>query len=222
MTRSCSIDPFLRLGAEPLHAAAFPEGSLPHRIAGLTDPTTIAEKWLSCLESGVRPSAVVMLLVPPEKPFNDACVVLTRRSPRLRSHSGQIGFAGGRADPGESTPVATALRELEEELGLASEHVMVHGVLQTIRSIDGHLVFPVLATAPVTQNQLVPSPDEVAELILAPWRVFTKGERFSFVMFGRERFSHLFTVNPRTRIWGMTAEILSTAGLRGSLENPAL
>ena len=121
-----------------------------------------------------------MLFLPPEGE-GDARLVLTRRSPRLRSHSGQIGFAGGRADSGESSPVVTALRELEEELGVTAEHVLVHGVMGTIRSIDGHWVFPVVATAPLRSGQLIPSPDEVAQLIFAPWRLFTKSEEFSFV-----------------------------------------
>ncbi|MDJ0395440.1 CoA pyrophosphatase [Rhodococcus sp. G-MC3] len=48
----------------------------------------------------------------------DADVLLTQRAATLRQHSGQVAFPGGATDPGDDSPIATALREAQEETGL--------------------------------------------------------------------------------------------------------
>ncbi|MDY3128304.1 MAG: CoA pyrophosphatase [Corynebacterium sp.] len=55
---------------------------------------------------------------------DDACVLLTHRSPHLRSHSGQIAFPGGRVDPPDLNMVDTALRESWEETGLDRDEII--------------------------------------------------------------------------------------------------
>src|SRR5512145_1560688 len=65
---------------------------------------------------GLRAVAVALLPDAQARP----CFLITRRASGLRSHGGQWALPGGRLDPGES-PQQAALRELEEEVGLALE-----------------------------------------------------------------------------------------------------
>jgi 8-oxo-dGTP pyrophosphatase MutT (NUDIX family) len=72
-------------------------------------------------------------------------VLLTRRTDHLRDHAGQISFPGGRAEPGDTSAIHTALREAEEEVGLAREQVDVLGQLNTYTTVTSYSVTPVVA-----------------------------------------------------------------------------
>jgi 8-oxo-dGTP pyrophosphatase MutT (NUDIX family) len=90
-----------------------------------------------------RPASVLVPLV--NRP-EGLTVLLTQRTDHLHDHAGQISFPGGRAEPEEADdPVATALREAEEEVGLARRHVEVVGQLPTYLTITGYVVTPVVA-----------------------------------------------------------------------------
>lgn len=85
------------------------------------------------------------VLIPLVLRGDDITVLLTQRSERLSQHPGQISFPGGRAEPKDETPIATALREAEEEVGLSSEFVQVLGTLPRYTTITGYVVTPVVA-----------------------------------------------------------------------------
>lgn len=72
-------------------------------------------------------------------------VLLTQRTDHLHDHPGQISFPGGRMEPGDDSPLATALRETEEEIGLARQFVNVIGYLDSYATGTGFLVTPVVA-----------------------------------------------------------------------------
>ncbi|WP_294771120.1 CoA pyrophosphatase [uncultured Rhodoferax sp.] len=94
-------------------------------------------------------------------------VLLTHRTSHLSSHSGQVAFPGGKADPEDADAVATALREAQEEIGLAAEHVEVLGTLPTYTTGSAFVVTPVVA---LVQEDMVitPNPHEVAEVFEVP------------------------------------------------------
>ena len=72
-------------------------------------------------------------------------VLLTQRTAHLRDHAGQISFPGGRVEEEDPSPVATALRETEEEIGLSRAHVEILGYLPEYRTGTGFRVTPVVA-----------------------------------------------------------------------------
>jgi 8-oxo-dGTP pyrophosphatase MutT (NUDIX family) len=71
-------------------------------------------------------------------------VLLTQRTAHLRAHAGHVAFPGGRADPGDADAVDTALRETEEEVGLARTRVEVIGTLPLYRTVTSFDVTPVV------------------------------------------------------------------------------
>jgi len=87
-------------------------------------------------------AAVLVPLVQREAGLN---LLLTRRTDHLRDHAGQISFPGGRVEPEDEGPVATALRETEEEIGLARRHIEVIGQLPVYATVTAFQVTPVVA-----------------------------------------------------------------------------
>lgn len=85
------------------------------------------------------------VLVPLVEREEGLTLLLTQRTAHLREHAGQISFPGGRAEPGDADAVATALRETEEEVGLARRHVEVIGALPVYRTVTNFDVTPVVA-----------------------------------------------------------------------------
>jgi len=87
-----------------------------------------------------RASVLVPIVMRPE----ELTVLLTRRTAHLRSHSGQIAFPGGGAEPDDASAEATALREAREEIGLEPARVEVIGQLSDYHTRTGYRVTPVV------------------------------------------------------------------------------
>ncbi|MDR2187689.1 MAG: CoA pyrophosphatase [Azonexus sp.] len=96
-----------------------------------------------------------------------ATVLLTQRTAHLRDHAGQVSFPGGRVEAVDTSPIETALRESEEEIGLPREQVEILGFLPEYRTGTGFRVTPVVA---LVEPPLVlhPDPFEVAEVFEVP------------------------------------------------------
>src|SRR3954468_9596127 len=92
------------------------------------------------LAHGVTPAAVLVAIV--ERP--EPTVILTLRPETMRKHPGQISFPGGRIDPGDDGPIAAALREAEEEIGLPPDAVEIIGLADVYRTVTGFEVTPVV------------------------------------------------------------------------------
>jgi 8-oxo-dGTP pyrophosphatase MutT (NUDIX family) len=105
-------------------------------------------------------AAVAVTLVADD--LDRPCFVLTRRNPQLRRHAGQWALPGGRIDPGESAEEA-ALRELDEEVGLAVSDSSVLGCLDDYPTRSGFVITPVVIWGgPGAEFDL--NPEEVAEV----------------------------------------------------------
>lgn len=85
----------------------------------------------------------------------------------VSSHSGQVAFPGGKADPEDADAVATALREAQEEIGLDPSRVEVIGSMPTYTTGSAYVVTPVVALVQPGMA-LQPSPDEVADVFEVP------------------------------------------------------
>ena len=165
------------------------------------------DQWL------VRPSASLptpaSVLVPLVLREQGLTLLLTQRTAHLTDHAGQISFPGGRAEDYDSSAVDTALRESEEEIGLARRHVEVIGSLPEYFTGTGYRVTPVVGLV-APPFELAADPSEVAEIFEVP---------LSFLMDGRnhQRLSvqlpdgrRSFYAMPYERhyIWGATAGML--------------
>jgi 8-oxo-dGTP pyrophosphatase MutT (NUDIX family) len=94
-------------------------------------------------------------------------LLFTERTHRVLEHKGQVAFPGGRADPGDASRIETALREAEEEIGLARQDVTVLGTLDELLTVTQYRVTPVVGTFPWPYS-FTPSPEEIEVVFHAP------------------------------------------------------
>jgi 8-oxo-dGTP pyrophosphatase MutT (NUDIX family) len=151
------------------------------------------------------PAAVLVAVV--DRP--DPTVILTTRPATMRRHAGQVAFPGGRIDPADDGPVAAALREAEEEIGLPREAVDVIGIADRYRTVTGFEVTPVVGVVP-PDLPLVAHPGEVEDWFEAPLYYLLRPEHQivrSAMWRGRER--HYYEIEwQERRIWGATAAMI--------------
>ena len=113
----------------------------------------------------LRESAVLIALYERDDAVR---VLFIKRTDRVGTHKGEIGFPGGRIETDDASPLAAALREAEEEVGIPVADVTPLGALPTVETIvTGMLIHPFVGRldAPPT---LIPSPFEVAATIEVP------------------------------------------------------
>ncbi len=91
--------------------------------------------------TAIQAAVLIGIVARPEGPT----VLLTQRAAALRSHSAQIAFPGGRVDAVDGSPVVTALREAEEEIGLPRQQVRTLGFLDAYLTGTGYRIVPVVA-----------------------------------------------------------------------------
>lgn len=123
--------------------------------------------------AGFRSAAVAVVLVD----INGLThVILTKRSTKLRAHSGQVSLPGGSCDPEDGSAEATAARESYEEIGLEPSHLHFLGTLDDQPTPSGFIITPVIASiAHVPDYRL--SEDEVSAVFEAPLGVFSEPSR---------------------------------------------
>lgn len=154
----------------------------------------------------LRPAAV---LVPFRPTPGGLRVILTKRSSRLLHHPGQIAFPGGKLDAGDDGPIAAALRESREEIGLPADLVDVLGTLPPHETVTGFTVTPVLGHVRGAFDP-VPEAGEVDEVFDVPFAHVMDLACYAVQSrFWRGQRRHYYTVpfGPYY-IWGATARIL--------------
>jgi 8-oxo-dGTP pyrophosphatase MutT (NUDIX family) len=160
-------------------------------------------------EQPLRAAAVLIGLV--ERP-QGLQLLFTVRSERLNDHAGQISFPGGRVEASDASPVAAALREAHEEIGLDPGRVEVLGVLPTYKTISGYEVTPVVGWIDPAVV-LRADPLEVEEFFEVPLAFLMNGANHQrrLVIQGEHRrtvYAMEYFGSHRYLIWGATAAML--------------
>lgn len=141
---------------------------------------------------------------------NDALhLLLTKRTDRVEHHKGQISFPGGTADDTDSSPSHTALRELEEELGIKPSSVSLLGQLDDIQIPTGFIVTPVVGFIH-DLSTIKTSDDEVEEILFIPFEKFLNPELRRIEtreLLGKTRQVYFYDVW-KEPVWGATAHII--------------
>ncbi len=112
-----------------------------------------------------RPAAVLVPVIDRSEPT----VLLTLRTAELASHAGQVAFPGGKIDPADESPVAAALREAKEEIGLAPGLIEPIGYLDLYLTFSGFRILPTVARVK-PDFTLMLNPREVVETFEVPLR----------------------------------------------------
>lgn len=174
-------------------------------------PTRRPEAIASIPVEKCRHGAVLILLVPSSEGIE---IPFIERSIDNGPHSGQIALPGGAREPGDDSPIATALREAREEIGLDTTHCRILGALTPLHiDVSGYLVTPVVAwwnrysnmdpiayrLNPREVNQVIP-----VKLSALSCRIRTE----TLIVRGYTVETPVYRVG-KTRIWGATAMIMA-------------
>ncbi len=156
-----------------------------------------------------RPLVPAGVLVPLLDRPQGVTVLLTLRTEHLQAHAGQVSFPGGRLEAGDRDAIDTALREAEEEIGLARERVAPVGCLDVYVTRTGFEVTPVVGLVD-PPSAFIPDASEVAEVFEVPLDFVldrANHQRRSRPYEGIER--HFYVLPWRNYyIWGATAGML--------------
>jgi len=154
---------------------ALDDWSLPAQVT--KPPTQVRDGLRSALAARARNEADPTLgrasavLVPLFERDDTTHVWLLRRSDSLRRHQGQVAFPGGTRDEGDTSLLATALREAGEEVGLLESHADVLGPLDDLVTGTGFVITPHVAWVDPDFSP-VPNPGEVARVFSVPLTAF--------------------------------------------------
>ena len=143
---------------------------------------------------------------------NETYLSFIRRASTLRAHSGEIAFPGGATDASDVSPIVTALREAQEEIGLAPSRVEVLGIMPPVFTVvSNFLITPVVAYLPKGPGTLQLQVSEVAEIIFLPLQGLADPSIFHTEQWVRNDMAHTvyFFDYGSYRIWGATARMLN-------------
>jgi 8-oxo-dGTP pyrophosphatase MutT (NUDIX family) len=161
--------------------------------------------WERAGVHATKPAAVLIPVVDRDTPT----VLLTLRTADLASHAGQIAFPGGRIEPSDESPVAGALREAREEIGLAPTLIEPIGYLDLYLTFSGFRILPTVArvkpdfTLTINPSEVVETFEVPLEFLMTPANHQRKSRDWKGIT--REYYAMPFGDR---YIWGITAGIL--------------
>ena len=154
----------------------------------------------------LKPAGV---LIPVRQHGSGLSVLLTQRSADLKHHAGQVSFPGGRMEEEDADIEATALRETREEIGVPEHEVAIIGYLETMPTVTGYAVTPVVGLVDGAV-ELTVDKTEVEYTFEVPLSFLT--DERNHVLVAREwqglSFSMVEFHYEKQRIWGATAQML--------------
>jgi 8-oxo-dGTP pyrophosphatase MutT (NUDIX family) len=159
------------------------------------------------IDAKLVPSAV---LVPIYYKEGQYYILFTKRTERVKEHKGQISFPGGARQEGDRTLLDTALRECDEEIGLASSEVKILGELDdTVTTVSNYIVSPFVGLIP-WPYQFKVGGREVEEMIEVPISALLDRDsrrQQTEIISGKKVTSYFYHYQGKV-IWGATARIL--------------
>ena len=173
-------------------------------ILSLLKPALSDRPYLPADAASATPAAVLVIVhYHDDRPH----VFLTRRSSNLKAHRGEVSFPGGRYADSDGTLLATALRETEEEIGIAFTPAQVAGSLQTVRTMtSNHFIVPFVTIQDMLPKYRIAT-SEVEAVIDAPLIETLKSIESDTEHYRLARDAYKFTYDGNV-IWGATARIL--------------
>ncbi|OWW23087.1 CoA pyrophosphatase [Noviherbaspirillum denitrificans] len=171
------------------------------------EPERFEERLMRKQEGDPTPASVLIPIVVRD---DGLTMLLTQRTAHLNDHAGQISLPGGRVDEADTSPIETALRETEEEVGLHRRHIDVLGTLPDYFTGTGFRVTPVVALVQPPFD-LRADPFEVAEIFEVPLAFLLDGanhQRRSIEAPGMGKRTFYAMPYDRFFIWGATAGML--------------
>lgn len=150
------------------------------------------------------------VLLPLFQDRGEGYVLFTRRTDTVEHHKGQISLPGGSVDTGDEDARATALRETEEELGIAPAQVEILGALNDVYTVvSGFVITPFVGLIPYPLPLRV-NPHEIAEVLTVPLAIFRDPGRLRVEEREREgeRLTVYFYDHGPHEIWGATGRIM--------------
>ncbi|MDB5922420.1 MAG: CoA pyrophosphatase [Betaproteobacteria bacterium] len=182
------------------------------RLMQAAPPPLPEDLHISLIPDGVQVTEAAVM-VPLVHRAEGLQVLLTQRTSHLSDHAGQISFPGGRVEATDANREDTALRETEEEIGLARARVEVLGRLPEYEIPSGFRITPIVGwIEPPFELKL--DPFEVSSVFEAPLAHFLEHSRYQrreYRFKGRHR--HYLAIPYQGRyIWGATAGMLYSLG----------
>ncbi len=177
------------------------EAVIRQRLAARKRRTLEERRWQ-------RAAVLVPLYSTSAGPF----VLFTKRTDTVEHHKGQISFPGGAADPTDPDALTTALRETQEELGIAPHDVNVLGALDDVPTVvSGFVITPFVGIVPHPYPLRI-SPVEIAEVLFVPLAIFQDPSKMRVEERDREgeRVQVYFFYHGPHEIWGATARIMKS------------
>ncbi len=151
------------------------------------------------------------VLIPLFKAGPEYRVLFTKRTDSVDTHKGQISFPGGRVEEEDGSPLETALREADEEIGLSRKDVTVLGQVDDARTLSSnYIVFPFVGLIPYPYEFKM-SALEVKALLDVPFEVFLSGDSAGEntpVVYEGVTYQGLAYRYKDEVIWGATARIM--------------
>lgn len=169
-------------------------------------PLLLTPEAAAAMDAPGRVDAAV--LVPLYLDAGELHAVFTKRRDDLRRHAGEISFPGGRQDFASEDLIVTALRETEEEIGLAPSEVELVGALApTPTFVTGYRIHPFVGVIK-PGHAWMPQPTEVEEVLELPLAALRRGfELKRLVRRGVPFKTATYTADGHF-VWGATARIV--------------